>query len=103
MLIKMHTVVTWTGLAAIVLTVLVALASPWMGRRASDADDGVVGRAVAFQALLGIVLLFAFPFAQSSSGHRATWFFVSGPATAILWLSALGHAVWFTWRKARGH
>jgi hypothetical protein len=48
------------------------------------------------------VLLFAFPFAPDSSGHRATWFFVSGPATAILWLSALGHAVWFTWRKARG-
>ena len=69
----------------------------------TDTDDAIIGRAVAFQALLGIVLLFAFPFATNSSGHRATWFFVSGPATAILWLSALGHAVWFTWRKARGH
>jgi hypothetical protein len=98
-----HTIITWTGLAAILITVLVALASPWIGRRSSDTNDAIIGRAVAFQALLGIVLLFAFPFAPNSSGHRATWFFVSGPATAILWLSALGHAVWFTWRKARGH
>jgi hypothetical protein len=98
-----HTIITWTGLAAILITVLVALVSPWMVRRSPDTDDAVIGRAVAFQALLGIVLLFAFPFAPSSSGHRATWFFVSGPATAILWLSALGHAVWLTWRKARGN
>ncbi|HVG78081.1 MAG: hypothetical protein ABW216_05815 [Candidatus Rokuibacteriota bacterium] len=99
----MHTIITWTGLAAILITVLVALASPWLGRRSVEPPEGIIGRAVAFQALLGIVLLFAFPFAPTSSGHRATWFFVSGPATAILWLSALGHAVWFTWRKARGH
>ena len=78
------------------------LASPWISRRDPNNTEAVIGRAVAIQALLGIVLLFAFPFAPSSSGHRATWFFVSGPATAILWLSALGHAVWFTWRKARG-
>ena len=97
-----HTIITWTGLLAILITVLVALASPWMGRRDPATAEALTGRAVAFQALLGVVLLFAFPFAPNSSGHRATWFFVSGPATAILWLSALGHAVWFTWRKARG-
>ena len=99
----MHTIITWVGLAAILITVLVALASPWIGRRSEGTPDAVIGRAVAFQALLGIVLLFAFPFAPGASGHRATWFFVSGPATAILWLSALGHAVWLTWRKARGY
>ena len=99
----MHTIITWVGLAAIVITVLAALASPWIGRRSAGPPDSIVGRAVAFQALLGLVLLFAFPFAAGATGHRATWFFVSGPATAILWLSALGHAVWFTWRKARGY
>jgi hypothetical protein len=99
----MHTIVTWLGLVAILITVLAALASPWMGRRGVELSDGVIGRAVAFQALLGIVLLFAFPFASGASGHRATWVFVSGPAAAILWLSALGHAIWFTWRKARGY
>jgi hypothetical protein len=98
-----QTIITWAGLLAILATVLVALATPWIGRRGIEPPDGVIGRAVAFQALLGIVLLFALPFAPNASGHRATWFFVSGPATAILWLSALGHAVWFTWRKARGH
>ena len=98
----MHTIITWAGLLAILITVLVALASPWISRRDPKTTEAVIGRAVAIQALLGIVLLFAFPFAPNSSGHRATWFFVSGPATAILWLSALGHAVWFTWRKVRG-
>ena len=97
----MRAIVTWMGLVAILATVLVALISPWLSRRSGASIDSIVGRAVAFQALLGLVLFFAFPFATDATGHRATWFLVSGPAVVLLWLSALGHAVWFTWRKAR--
>ena len=97
----MRTVTTWIGLAAILTTVLVALAAPWLGRRSGAELEFVVGRAVAIQALLGFVLLFAFLFSSDATGARATWFFVSGPAVVLLWLSALAHAVWFTWRKVR--
>jgi hypothetical protein len=97
----MRAFVTWMGLVAILTTVLVALASPWLGRRGGASIESVVGRAVAFQALLGLVLFFAFPFATDATGNRATWFLVSAPAVVLLWISALGHAVWFTWRKAR--
>jgi hypothetical protein len=97
----MRTVTTWIGLAAILTTVLVALAAPWLGRRGGAPLEAVVWRAVAIQTLLGFVLLFAFPFSSGASGARATWFLVSGPAVVLLWLSALAHALWFTWRKAR--
>jgi hypothetical protein len=97
----MRTVTTWIGLAAILTTVLVALAAPWLGRRGGAELEAVVGRAVAIQALLGFVLFFAFPFATDATGARATWFLVAGPAVVLLWLSALAHAVWFTWRKVR--
>jgi hypothetical protein len=97
----MRAVVTWIGLAAILATVLIALAAPWLGRRSGGPIEPIVARAVAFQALLGFVLLFALPFSSDATGPRATWFLVSGPAVILLWLSALGHAVWFTWRKVR--
>jgi hypothetical protein len=91
----MRALVTWVGLAAIVATVAAALASPWLGRR----DDAAVRRAVALQALLGLVFFASFPFAREAEGHRATWFFVAGPATVLLWASALGFALWSTWRR----
>ena len=97
----MRSITTWIGSVAIVATVLVALAAPWLGRRSGAELEAVVGRAVAIQALLGFVLFFAFPFYSDATGARATWFLVTGPAVVLLWLSALAHAVWFTWRKVR--